>query len=80
VWTPVDVDEDVFAPEPVDDLAARDEQASAPDQQDQQIHRLALESNRTPPSAAQLVGRDVELELAETKRLLWVGRQHGSGL
>ena len=42
------------------------ELAPALDEQDQEVHRLPLEPDGSPV-AAQLVGRDVQLEVAEAK-------------
>lgn len=72
----VDVDEDVLAPESIDDLAPRDELAALLDQEDQQVHRLPPELHRTA-AAAQLVGSDVQLEVAKTQRLARIEGRHG---
>ena len=63
----LDVDEDVLAPEELDDLGPRHEVVPPLDEQEEQVHRMALETNRAAV-AAQLVGRDVELEIAEAER------------
>ena len=68
------VDEHVLAPEAIDDLGAGDELAPPLDEQDEQIHRVALESNGAA-LAAELVRRDVELEVAKAKPLAWIGDQ-----
>ena len=68
----LDVDEHVLAPQPVDDLGARDEDIPPLDQQEQQIHRMAFEAHRAAV-AAQLVGGDVELEVAEAEGLAGLG-------
>ena len=66
VDTVLDVDEHVLAPERVHDFTPRDELVSPPNEQDQQIHGLPLESDATSV-AAQLVGRYVEREVAKVK-------------
>ena len=58
------IDEDVLPPQALDDLVAGDELTAPLDQEDQQIHRQALEAHRLPV-APQLVGGDIELEAAE---------------
>ena len=62
------IDEDVLTPEPGDDRFARHQFPASFDEQDQQIHRLALEPDGTafPP---QFVALHVELEVAEAKHL-----------
>ena len=64
----LDVHEHVLAPEPIDDVAAGDELTAALDQQDQEVHRLPPELDR-PALPAQLVTRDIELEVAEAENL-----------
>ena len=64
----VDVDEDVLAPQPVDDVVARHQLTSPLDEHDQEVHRLPFEPNRTA-AATQFVSRDVQLEVAEAERL-----------
>ena len=71
------VDEHVLAPEELDDLGPRHEVAPPLDEQQEQVHRMALETNRAAV-AAQLVGRDVELEIAEAERLARLC--HGRGV
>jgi hypothetical protein len=73
VDTGLDVHEDVRAPQPLDDIGARDELPTTLDQEDQQIHRLPLESNRAPV-VAQFVRGEIEHEIAEAKRLAGIGR------
>jgi hypothetical protein len=70
-----DIDEHTLAPQQVDDLTAGDELLPPLDQQDQQVHRLALDPNG-PPVSPQLVAGDVQLILAEAKRLAWAGALH----
>ena len=72
----VDVDKDVFSPEPVDDLGAGDELPPVLDEQNEQVHRLPFEANR-PSVATQLAGAKIELEVAESKRL--AGLNHRGG-
>src|SRR5688500_7684729 len=62
--TGFDVHKDILAPQLVDYLAATHQQAPPLDQHDQQVHRLPLEP-ASAPVPAQLVGCDVELEVAE---------------
>ena len=71
----LDVNEDVFAPQPLDDVAAGDELTSTLDQQDQEVHRLPFEFHRAS-LPAQLVRRDIELEVAEAEGLARIGRLH----
>ena len=71
----LDVDEHVFAPQAIDDVAAGDELTSALDQQDQEVHRLPPKFDRAS-LAAQLVRGDIELEVAETECLVRTGRLH----
>jgi hypothetical protein len=74
-----DIDEHVLSPEPVDDLAPEDQLAPARDEEEEQVHRLALQPHEAP-AAAQLVRGGVELELAEPERMAdvitWHWRQH----
>jgi hypothetical protein len=60
VWTPV---------------STSNERATPLHQQDEQIHRLALEVNRTTV-VTQFVGGYVEIELAKPEDLAWFGRGH----
>ena len=64
----LDVHEDIGTPQPLDDVGPRDQLAWPFGQEDEQVHRLATELD-PPPLPAQLVGRAVELELAETQDL-----------
>jgi hypothetical protein len=62
----VHIHEDIFPPQLIDDLRPRDQLSAAPDEQDEQVHRLAFESNEAA-AATQLVRGGVELELAEAE-------------
>jgi hypothetical protein len=75
----LNVNEDPLLPQPSGNLASRDELAATLDQQDQEIHRLALQPD-CPPVAAQLVAGNVEREVAEQQLLGTGGHQHVSGL
>ena len=68
----LDVDEHVLAPQPLDDVGTGDEIVPPLDEQEQQIHRMALETHRAAV-ATQLVGSDVELEVAEAQGLAGLG-------
>jgi hypothetical protein len=70
-----DVDEYILSPQEIDDLGMTDEHASALDEQRQDVHGLALQSNRSP-AAAQLVGGYVELDSANRN----VSRESGSSI
>jgi hypothetical protein len=74
----LDVDEDIFAPQAIDDVGAEYELTAALDEQNEKVHGLALEPD-TPPLAAQLVASDVELEVAKAKRLVGIERSHCPG-
>ena len=69
----LDVHEHVIAPQALDDVGARDEESATFDEQNEHVHRLSLEANRSAMTA-QLVRCDVELEIAKAKRL--AGIQH----
>ena len=71
----LDVDEDVLAPQPIDDVFAGHQLTSPLDQHDQEVHRLSFEPDRAA-AAAQLVAGDVQLELAEAEDSARVGRLH----
>jgi hypothetical protein len=73
----VDVDKYILAPQPIDDLAACDELTSALHQQDQQLHRVPFDADRTA-LATQLVRGDVKLEIAEAERAGEIGGRHWS--
>jgi hypothetical protein len=70
------VDEDVLAPQQLDDVGARHELLPALDEEDEHVHRLPLETDDAA-MPAQLVGGDVELEVAEPVRFTCSGRGHG---
>src|SRR6185437_7920878 len=63
----LDVDEDVFGPQVVDDVAARYELAPPPDQEDQKIHRLASQLDRTAQTPERIGGL-IELEVPKSQR------------
>ena len=76
IKTGFDVDEHVLSPQALDDLAVREELGSTLHQQDQEVHRLPFQPDRAAV-AAELVGGQVELEIAEAECLARMGRGHG---
>src|SRR6185436_6492269 len=70
------VDEHIIAPQPRDDVLSCHQLPASLNEQDQQIHRLALEPNRLA-AAPQLVAPRVELEVCESKHLADLRRPHG---
>jgi hypothetical protein len=75
VCTGVDINEHVLAPQPLDDVFARDQLTSPLDEHDQEVHRLPFESNGAA-ATTQVISSDVQLEVAEAEPLAWVGYQH----
>jgi hypothetical protein len=71
------IDEDVLAPQLIDDVTAGDELTSTFDEKDEEIHRLSFESDRAAVTA-QRVRRDIELEVAKAKRLTRIGHPRSS--
>ena len=73
-----DVDEHVLAPQMIGDVGARDELLPTLHQQDEEVHRLPFQLHGQP-SATQLAGGDVELEVEKAIRLVSLGLKHRFG-
>jgi hypothetical protein len=62
------VDKYILIPQLGDDVCPQDELPAMFDQQNKEVHRLPLESDR-PSVMAQLIAGDIELEVAKAERL-----------
>ena len=75
--TRFDLDEHILFPKPRNDLRACDQFAATLHEQDEQVHRLALEPHG-PPITTQLICTDIELEGTEATQRDRRGTGHGT--
>ena len=71
------IDEHLFPPKTIDDVAAGDELTATFDKKDEEIHSPSFESHRAAVTA-KLVRGDVELEVAKPERLAYIGHPRAS--